>query len=62
MVLTLDPQTYVEVTGNPFWETAMQEDYKYLLKKQTWDMVLWPSEKRFVRFICVYMKNKETHK
>jgi hypothetical protein len=32
LVQYLDPQSYGEATGNPFWESAMQEDYNSLLE------------------------------
>ena len=32
MVLSLDSCTYAKATGNPLWEFAMQDEYKYLLE------------------------------
>jgi hypothetical protein len=36
LVQSLDPQSYGEAAGNPFWESAMQEEYKSLLENRTW--------------------------
>jgi hypothetical protein len=42
LVQSSDPQSYGEAAGNPFWESAMQEEYNSLLENQTWDLVpLW---------------------
>jgi hypothetical protein len=32
LVHSSDPQSYGEAAGNPFWESAMQEEYNSLLK------------------------------
>jgi hypothetical protein len=32
MLPSLEPHTYKEVVGNPFWEAAMQEEYNSLLE------------------------------
>jgi hypothetical protein len=50
----LDPQYYGEATGNPFWESAMQEEYNSLLENQTWDLVPFPSEMKLSRCRWVY--------
>jgi hypothetical protein len=49
LVQSLDPQSYGEAVGNPFWESAMQEEYKSLLENQTWDLVPLPSGRKLVR-------------
>jgi hypothetical protein len=33
LVQSSDPWSYGEATRNPFWESSMQEEYKYILKK-----------------------------
>jgi hypothetical protein len=50
----LDPQSYGEVDGNPFWESTMQEEYKSLLENQTWDLVPLPSRRKLVIYRWVY--------
>jgi hypothetical protein len=50
LVQSSDPQSYGEGAGNPFWESAMQEEYNSLLENQTWDLVLLPSRRKL--FIC----------
>jgi hypothetical protein len=59
LVQSSDPQSYGEAAGNPFWESAMQEEYNSLLEKQTWDLVPLPSGRKLVRFRWVY-KTKST--
>jgi hypothetical protein len=48
LVQSSDPQSYGEAGGNPFWESAMQEEYNSLLENQTWDMVPLPSGRKLV--------------
>jgi hypothetical protein len=59
LVQSSNPQSYGEATGNPFWESTMQEEYNYLLENQTWDLVPLPSGRKLVRCRWVYM-NKRT--
>jgi hypothetical protein len=54
LVQSSDPQSYGEAVGNPFWESAMQKEYKSLLENQTWDLVPLPSGRKLVRCIWVY--------
>jgi hypothetical protein len=54
LVQSSDPQSYDEAVGNPFWEFDMQEEYKSLLKNQTWDLVPFPSGRKLVRCRWVY--------
>jgi hypothetical protein len=60
MVQSSDLQNYREVVGKPFWEETMQEEYKSLLKNQTWDLVLIPLDGDIFRCIWVYWTKKET--
>jgi hypothetical protein len=60
MVLASYMHTYVKVAGNPFWESAMQEEYNSLLKNQTWDLVLLPSDRNFFKCMWVYRTKRET--
>jgi hypothetical protein len=54
LVQSSDPQSYGEAAGNPFWESAMQEEYNSLLENQTWDLVPLPSGRKLVRCRWVY--------
>jgi hypothetical protein len=54
LVQSLDPQSYGEVVENPFWESAMQEEYKSLLENWTWDLVPFPSGRKIFRCRWVY--------
>jgi hypothetical protein len=54
LVQSSDPQSYGEATGNPFWESTMQEEYNSLLENQTWDLVPLPSGRKLVRCRWVY--------
>jgi hypothetical protein len=49
-----DPQSYGKAAGNPFWESAMQEECNSLLENQTWDLVPLPSGRKLVRCRWVY--------
>jgi hypothetical protein len=49
-----DPQSYVEVVGNPFWEYSMHDEYNSLLENQTWDLVQLPPRRKLVRCIWFY--------
>ena len=54
LIQSLDPQSYGKVAENPFWESAMQEEYNSLLENQTWDLVPLPSGRKLVRCRWVY--------
>jgi hypothetical protein len=54
LVQSSDPQSYGDVAGNPFWESAMQEEYNSLLKNQSWDLVPLPYGRKLVRCRWVY--------
>jgi hypothetical protein len=54
LVQSSDPQSYGEAAGNPFWESAMQEEYNSLLENQTWDLVALPSGRKLVKCRWVY--------
>jgi hypothetical protein len=47
-------QSYGEAVGNPFWESAMQEEYNSLLENQAWDLVPLPSRRKLVICRWVY--------
>jgi hypothetical protein len=54
LVQSLDPQSYGKATGNPFWESAIQEEYNSLLENQTLDLVPLPLGRKLVRCRWVY--------
>jgi hypothetical protein len=51
------PQSYGKATGNPLWESAMQEEYNSLLENQTWDLVPLPSGRKLFRCRWIYRTN-----
>jgi hypothetical protein len=57
LVKSSDPQSYGEAARNPFWESAMKEEYKSLLENQTWDLVPLPSGRKLFRCRWVYRTN-----
>jgi hypothetical protein len=61
LVQSSDPQSYGEATGNPFWESSMQEEYNSLLENQTWDLVPLPSGRKLVRCRWVYRTKSVAH-
>jgi hypothetical protein len=54
-----NPQSYGEAAGNPFWESAMQEEYNSLLKNQTWDLVPLSSTRKLSMCKWVYRTKSE---
>eukprot|EP00253_Pinus_taeda_P030813 PITA_30813 len=54
LVQSFDPQSYVEATRHPSWESAMEGEYNSLLKNQTWDLVPLPSGRKLVQCKWVY--------
>jgi hypothetical protein len=60
LVQSLDPRSYGEAVGNPFWESAMQEEYNSLLENQTWDLVPLHSRMKLVRCRWVYRNKSAT--
>jgi hypothetical protein len=59
LVQSSDPQSYGKATRNPFYESAMQEEYNSLLENQTWDRVPLPSWRKIVKCRWFY-KTKST--
>jgi hypothetical protein len=49
MVLSIDPQNYNTVVGNPLWQETMQKEYDSLLQNQTWNLVPLPPERNIFR-------------
>eukprot|EP00253_Pinus_taeda_P003534 PITA_03534 len=50
-----DPDTFVEASGHPDWDAAMNEEYHSLLADDTWDLVPLPKGRKFVRCKWVYI-------
>jgi transposase InsO family protein len=51
---TRDPETFVEDSGHPDWDTTMNEEYRSLMAKDTWDLVPLPKGRKLVRCKWVY--------
>jgi hypothetical protein len=51
---THDPDTFVEASGNPNWDTVMNEEYHSLMVNDTWDLVPLPKGRKLVRCKWVY--------
>ena len=49
-----DPDTFVEASGHPEWNTTMKEEYHSLLANDTWDIVPLPKDIKLVRCKWVY--------
>ena len=54
------PHYYGEAIGNPFCESAMQEEYNSLLENETWDLIPLPSGRKCVRCRWVYRTKSTT--
>jgi hypothetical protein len=52
---THDPETFVEPSGHPYWDTTMNEDYRSLMANDTWDLVPLPKGRKLVRCKWVYI-------
>jgi hypothetical protein len=61
LVQSSDPQSYGKDAGNPFWESAMQEEYNSLVENQTWDLVPLNSGRKLVRCRWVYRIKSATY-
>jgi hypothetical protein len=65
---THDPETFAEASGHPDWDTTMNEEYRSLMEKNTWDLVHLPKGRKLVRCKWVYRTkyaldgNVERHK
>eukprot|EP00253_Pinus_taeda_P030495 PITA_30495 len=49
-----DPATFAEASGHPYWDTAMNEEYRSLFSNDTWDLVPLPKGRKLVRCKWVY--------
>ena len=59
MVLAFESQSYVEVEGNTYWDTTMDEEYNFLIQNNTWDLIFLPFDQKLVRCKWIYRTNKE---
>ena len=50
----IDPETFEEALGHPYWDETMNEEYCSLLGNDTWDLVPLPKEIKIVRCRWVY--------
>jgi hypothetical protein len=50
---THDPETFVEASGHPDWDTTMNEEYHSLMENDTWDLVPLPKGRKLV--ICKWV-------
>ena len=51
---THDPETFVEASGHPDWDIAMNEEYRSLMANNTWDLVPLPKGVKLVKCKWVY--------
>ena len=42
------PKIFVEASGNPNWDAAMDEEYRSLMTNNTWDLVPLPKGRKLV--------------
>ena len=49
-----DLETFVKASGNPYWDAAMDEEYRSLMVNDTWDPVPLPKGRKLVRCKWVY--------
>jgi hypothetical protein len=54
---TRDLETFAEASGHPHWDTTMNEECRYLMENDTWDLVPLPKGRKLV--ICKWFyRNK----
>jgi hypothetical protein len=41
-IIDTEPSCHGEVAGQQFWQDAMTEEYKSIMKNDVWDIVLRP--------------------
>jgi hypothetical protein len=52
---THDPEAFAEASGDPDWDTTMNEEYRSLMKNDTWDIVPLPKGRKLVRCKWIYI-------
>jgi hypothetical protein len=58
---THDPETFTEASGHQDWDIAMNEEYRYLIENDTWDLVPLPQGRKLVRCKWVYRNKYASH-
>ena len=51
---THDPETFVEASSHPDWDTSMNEEYHSLMENDTWDLLPLPKRRKLARCKWVY--------
>ena len=49
-----DLENFVKALGNPYWDAAMDEEYRSLIVNDTWDLVPLPKGRKLVTCKWVY--------
>ena len=49
-----DLETFAKASRNPYWDVAMDEEYRSLMENDTWDLVPLPRGRKLVRCKWVY--------
>ena len=50
-----DPKTFAKASRNPYWDAAMDEEYRSLMANDTWNLVPLPKGRKLVRCKWVYI-------
>jgi len=56
MIISLDPQSYIEATQNPYWDADMDEGCQPLMKNKTWELVPLPLGRNVIQCKWMYKK------
>jgi hypothetical protein len=59
---THDPETVVEASGHPDWDTTTNEEYCSLMENDTWDLVPLPKGRKLVRCKWVYKTKYDSNR
>jgi hypothetical protein len=51
---TRDQKTFVESSGHPDWDATMNEEYRFLIANDTWDLVPLLKGRKLVKCKWVY--------
>ena len=46
-----DPKNFAEAARNPYWDVAMDEEYRSLMANDTWDLIPLPKGRKIVRWV-----------
>jgi hypothetical protein len=53
-IIDTEPSCHGEATGQYFWQDAMREEYKSIMKNDVWDIVLRPEGESVVTSKWIY--------